>query len=113
MRLPLLTLRAAGLAAAGLPARDAADSRPVRRATDPEHRDRLKQYLAAFRRLSPEAQERVRKLDQDLQDEDAATRVRLTGVMERYALWLSRLPEADRTRIRAAPAGPERLRVAR
>ena len=35
------------------------------------------------------------------------------GVMERYALWLSRLSQADRDRIQAAPAGPERLRVVR
>ncbi len=114
MRSLLLTLFVLAVAAAALPARDGADERrPVRHAADPGQRDRLKQYLAAFRRLSPDAQERVRRLDHDLQDEDAATRVRLVGVMERYALWLSRLPETDRQRIRAAPAGPERLRVVR
>src|SRR4051794_21881310 len=76
------------------------DRRPVRRASDAE-RARLKQYLIAYRRLSPEAQDRVRQLDQDLHDEDAATRIRLFGVMERYALWLSRLPDADRKRVEA------------
>ena len=48
-----------------------------------------------------------------MQEEDAATASRLLGVMERYAFWLSRLSEADRQRIEAVPAGPERLRVVR
>ena len=90
---------------------NADDRRPARRAdVDPE---RLKQYLSAYHRLSPEAQERLKRLDQELHDEDAATRTRLYGVMERYALWLSRLPEADRQRVQSAAAGPERLRVVR
>jgi hypothetical protein len=110
MRPLLMTLFIAAAGAAALPARDVADARPARRSTDPE---RLKQYLAAFRGLPPDAQERVRQLDKDIQDEDPATRARLIGVMERYALWLSRLSEPDRKRIQAAPAGPERLHVVR
>src|SRR4051794_25098699 len=87
------------------------ERRPVRRAdSDPE---RLKQYLSAYHRLSPAAQERLKRLDQELSDEDAATRTRLFGVMDRYALWLTRLPEADRKHVQAAAAGPERLRVVR
>ena len=114
MRFLLMTLFVAAAAAALLPARDVADDRrPVRRATDPDQRDRLKQYAAAFRNLSSEAQDRIRQLDKELKEENEATRTRLTGVMERYALWLSRLSDADRKRIQAAPAGPERLQVVR
>jgi hypothetical protein len=113
MRPLLITLFVAAVAAAALPARDAVEMRPSRRSSDPDRSDRLKQYLAAFRRLPPDAQERVRQLDKDVQEEDAATRARLVGVMERYALWLSRLSAADRQRIQAALPGPERLRVVR
>src|SRR4051812_21012201 len=114
MRRLFLTLFAVAVGAVALAAGDAPEERrPVRRALDPEYRDRLKQYLTAYRRLSPEAQERVRQIDQELQEEDAATRTRLTGVMERYAMWLSHLPEADRNRVQAVPAGQERLRVVR
>src|SRR5690349_20087578 len=105
------------VAAAAVAAGDGADDRrPARRPTGPDPRDRtrvLKQYLIAYHRLSPEAQERVTRLDLDPQDEDAATRTRLVGVMERYALWLARLSDADRARVRSTPAGPERLRVVR
>jgi hypothetical protein len=113
MRPLIITLFFAGAGAAALPARDAMESRPPRRSTDPDHNDHLKQYLAAFRGLPLYAQERVRQLDKDMQEEDAATRARLMGVMERYAQWLSRLSQTDRDRIQAAPAGPERLRVVR
>jgi hypothetical protein len=116
MRPLVLTLLTAGLLAATLPARDGLgdDRRPARWANDPERRPRLQQYLAAFRRLSPEMQAKVRQLDKALyEDEDAVTRARLLGVAERYAGWLSRLPESDRGRVNAAPAGPERLRVVR
>jgi phage anti-repressor protein len=110
MRPLLISLLVVAAGVVALSARDAVDSRPVRRTSDPE---RLKQYLAAFRGLPPAAQERVRQLDKDIQDEDPGTRARLIGVMERYALWLSRLSDADRGRIQSAPAGPERLRVVR
>jgi hypothetical protein len=94
-------------AALPLPARDAAPARPL---TDPVRRARLKANLGHFRRLPPDVQARVRELDRALHhDEDAATRARLWGVMERYAGWLSRLPEEERKKIEEAPAGPERL----
>jgi hypothetical protein len=112
MRPAMFTLVAL-LAAAAIAASDAPDDRrPIRRATDTEP-ERLKQYVKAYRRLSPDAQNRLKQLDQDLHDEDAATRARLFGVMERYALWLSRLPEAERKRVQTAAPGPERLRVVR
>jgi hypothetical protein len=113
MRPLLLTLVLIATAATTLPARDADDRRPARRVTEPERRERLKQYLAAFHNLSPAAKARVRQLDKDMQEEDPATRARLLGMLERYALWLSRLPDADRARVQATPAGPERLKVVR
>jgi hypothetical protein len=115
MRPLALTLLTAGLLAAGLPAHDGPDERrPSRWANDPDRRGRLQQYLAAFRQLSPEALAKVRQLDKALhEDEDAATRLRLFGVMERYAGWLARLPAPDRDRITTAAAGPERMRVVR
>jgi hypothetical protein len=113
MRPLLITLFITAIGTLTLPARDAVDARPVRRSSDPDRSDRLKQYLAAFRRLPPDAQERVRQLDKHVQEEDAATRARLVGVMERYTLWLSRLSAADRKRIQAALPGPERLRIVR
>ncbi len=110
MRMLLFTLFVAAVGTATLPARDAADVRP---SSDPDHGDRLKQYLAAFRRLPPTVRERVRQLDKEVQEEDPPTRARMVGVMERYALWLSRLSDSDRQRIQAAPAGPDRLHVVR
>jgi hypothetical protein len=90
------------------------DHRPsAARAADPDRRALWLQYLAAYRRLSPEVQAGLRQLDRDLLDEDVVARVRLDGVMERYAGWLARLPEADRRRVTEAPAGGERLRVVR
>jgi hypothetical protein len=108
-----MTLFVAAAGTAALLAGDALDGRPARRSSDPDRSDRLKQYLAAFRRLPPNVQERMRQLDKDIQEEEPGNRARLIGVMERYALWLSRLSDADRKRIQAAPAGPERLRVVR
>src|SRR5205085_8673261 len=101
----------AAVLAAAVPARDGAEEhRPAAgRVADPERRARLERHLAAFHRLSPDLQARVRKLDAELHAEDAATRARLSGVMERYAGWLARLPGADRRRVEAAPAGPGRL----
>jgi hypothetical protein len=89
------------------------ETRPTSRAADSaeEHRERLKEYLAAYRRLSPDAKERVRQLDKELQGEELAERTRLLGVAERYTLWLARLSDSDRARVAEAPAGPDRLRV--
>jgi hypothetical protein len=93
--------------------RGSEERRPIRRATDSDHRDRQKLYLTAYRRLSPATQEQLRQVDQDVHEEDPVTGGRLFGVMERYALWLSRLPDADRQHIQAAAGGTERLHVVR
>src|SRR5581483_5781725 len=62
------------------------------------------------RRLPPDLQDRLRELDRALRkNEDPAARARHWAVMERYAGWLSRLPEDVRQKITEAPAGPKRL----
>ncbi|MBI1915040.1 MAG: hypothetical protein HYS12_09935, partial [Planctomycetes bacterium] len=69
---------------------------------DPEHSARLQRDLNAFRAMSPERRALLRKLDQDLHQEDSATQTRLWDVLERYHSWVERLPEADRRRVESA-----------
>jgi anti-sigma factor RsiW len=76
---------------------------------DPLRRARLQQYLAAYHGLSPERQIEVHDLDRDFQAEDPMTQARLGDVMERYASWLSHLPEEDFRRVAATPPGYERV----
>jgi hypothetical protein len=111
-RIPMIGLVLAGgfavIAAARGPAADA-----TARSSDPETRARLQRNLAAFHRLSPAMQAKVRQLDRALFDEDAITRQRLFGVMHRYAGWLSRLNGDDRSAVNDAAAGPSRLQIVR
>jgi len=111
-RIPMIGLVLAGgiavIAAARGPAADA-----TVRSSDPETRARLKRNLAAFHRLSPAMQAKVRQLDRAVFDEDAITRQRLFGVMHRYAGWLSRLSAEERSAIDEASAGPNRLQMVR
>ncbi|MBY0523115.1 MAG: hypothetical protein K2R98_06935 [Gemmataceae bacterium] len=76
---------------------------------DPQHYARLKRDLGSFRKMSPEQQERLRKLDRDLQAEQPAMRGRLKGVMERYADWMDKLSESERQSIEKAPDRKARL----
>ena len=80
---------------------------------DPERYESLRRELRAFLALPEERQKRLRQLDQDLRDEDSATSVRLQGVLERYAEWLQRLPEADRQRIQHTADPKKRLQLIR
>jgi hypothetical protein len=79
---------------------------------DPEHYARLRRDLKAFWELPPEQRDRLRRLDRELRQADARTQKRLWGVLERYAGWLERLPEADRQRIARADRA-DRVRVIR
>lgn len=79
----------------------------------PESRTRLEGYLKAYHQLSPEKQAAVRELDRALYEEDAITRQRLIGVMQRYSAWLSRLSDEDQQQLEIVPAGSERLRLVR
>jgi hypothetical protein len=76
---------------------------------DPEHMARLKRNQAAFRRLSPEAQDRLRKLDHDLTEETPGIRRRLEDVQRRYSAWLGSLSEDQRRSIESAPDRRARL----
>src|SRR5438309_10347795 len=66
---------------------------------DPEHAARLQRDLSAFWAMSPERRALLRKLDQDLHQEDSATQTHLWDVLERYHSWVGRLPEEDRRRV--------------
>ncbi len=76
---------------------------------DPEHYQRLQHDLAAFQALPAERQERIRRLDRELHESDPTTGARLWGVLERYALWLERLPEEERRTVLEAPTPESRL----
>src|SRR5438034_7656031 len=78
---------------------------------DPEHAARLQRDLNAFWALSPERRARLRKLDQDLHQEDSATQTRLWDVLERYHSWVERLPEEERRRVESASDWRQRLEV--
>jgi hypothetical protein len=78
---------------------------------DPEHFRRLMQDLREFKELATERQERMRKLDRDIQEEDPARQARYQRVMQRYVYWLHRLPEEDQQRIQAAPDAAARLAI--
>ena len=55
---------------------------------EPAHLARLQHDLAFFQQLSSERQQRLRKLDRDLQEENPAQRARFGRVLQRYADWL-------------------------
>jgi hypothetical protein len=80
--------------------------------TDAEHYARLRRDLKAFWELPESERERLRRLDHELRETDARTQKRLLAVMERYAAWFDRLPDADRQQIANAERS-ERLKVIR
>jgi hypothetical protein len=77
--------------------------------SDPEHWARLQQDLRAFAQLPAAQQERLRRLDRELYQLDPDQRKRLLRVLERYTLWLERLPAEDRAELEAARDTQERL----
>jgi hypothetical protein len=79
---------------------------------DPEHLARLRRDLKAFYDLPDSERDRLRRLSAELQSADNKTQTHLRGVMERYASWLERLPEADRQQI-AASDRSDRVKVIR
>src|SRR5438105_4165465 len=81
---------------------------------DPEHYERLRQNLSAFLALPEERQEKLRRLDQELHDKkNSKTATRLRRILERYADWLQRLPEADRQRIQDEADPKKRVQLIR
>jgi hypothetical protein len=80
---------------------------------DPDHHARLTRDFKAFWALPAEERAALRRLDQELHQQDSATQNRLWGVLERYNAWYERLPDEDRRRIQAATDPRERAEVVR
>jgi hypothetical protein len=59
--------------------------------------------LKAFHALPAPRRAQILKLDQELYALEPHTRDRYVRVLEAYAVWLERLPEADRARVLTAP----------
>ncbi len=66
--------------------------------------------FVAFLALPAEKQERIRRLDRELQEQDPEHQVVLYRVMQRYFDWLERLPPEQRERIEQAKSSEEKLR---
>lgn len=66
-----------------------------------------------FKRFPPARQEQLRRLDDELQAVESPARDRLFAALERYAVWLDRLPDGYRKEVLSAPAAPERLEAVR
>jgi len=111
-----LALGASGLAPPAGPGSDPESNlqylQDLRR-RDPQQYDRLVRSFHRFRALAPEQQEKLRRFDRQLHDENSATQSRLLRTMSEYAAWLTRLPVEDQQRIAAAAATGERLNVVR
>jgi hypothetical protein len=80
---------------------------------DPEHYARLLQDLRAFQALPPARQEKMRRFDRALHEEDSDTQTRLWEVLERFVVWANRLPEADRVRLEDTTQPTEKLALVR
>jgi hypothetical protein len=74
---------------------------------------RLCRELRDFLALPAKRQEQLRRLDHDLLQQEPEIQARLLNVLERYAVWLERLPRQERTDIQKMPNGPERLYLVR
>jgi hypothetical protein len=84
---------------------------PPRWRDDPLEYRRLKDEWRAFHKLPREKQDRLRQIDEELNDEPPAARARLWAVLDRYAAWLERLDEKDRRDIEAATDPAKRLEI--
>jgi hypothetical protein len=86
---------------------------PSRWREDPEQYRRLKEDWKAFHKLPVEKQERLRLLDEELNDEPPAVRARLWAVLDRYTAWLERLDDKDRQQIESAPDNAKKVEIIR
>jgi hypothetical protein len=86
---------------------------PARYRDDRAEYRRLKDEWKAFQRLPQKQQERLRQIDDELNDEPPAARARLWAVLFRYTAWLERLDENDRRQVEAAPDPEKKLEVIR
>lgn len=83
------------------------------RTNAPERFARLYQEGLDFLQLPPERREQILQIDRELHQESSEQQARLHHILERYADWLQRLPEADRQRIAQAPDKESRLAIVR
>ncbi len=65
---------------------------------------------AEFLKLPAEAQQRIRRLDRELHEEESETTVRYLRVMQRYSEWLDRLPPDQRDHVEAARSTTEKIK---
>jgi hypothetical protein len=86
---------------------------PARWRDDPAEHRRLKDQWKAFQKLPKKQQDRLRQIDEELNDEPPAARARLWAVLDRYAAWLERLDDKDRQQIESAPDTARKLEVIR
>jgi len=84
---------------------------PARWRDDPAEYRRLKDEWKAFQKLPKARQDRLRQIDEDLNDEPPAARARLWAVLFRYTAWLDRLDEKDRRQIESAPEPERKLEI--
>lgn len=73
----------------------------------------LDALVKAFKALPPDRQAALRRLDQQLQEKPPPARDRLFRVLEAYAAWLGRLPDAERRGVLAAATPGLRLEAVR
>ncbi|QEL18979.1 anti-sigma factor family protein [Limnoglobus roseus] len=73
----------------------------------------LVQLENLFKDFPPARQQQLRKLDEELAQQDSVGQAHLLAVLERYAIWLDRLPDNYRREVLIAPAAVERLDVIR
>jgi hypothetical protein len=69
----------------------------------------LEQLENVFKQYPAARQQQLRRLDEQLSAQDPPRQAHLIGVLERYAIWLDRLPDNYRKEILTAPAAVERL----
>jgi hypothetical protein len=79
---------------------------------DSDHYARLQRDLKRFWKLPRERRDQLRKLDRELYRQEPSSH-KLRGVLERYYIWLERLPPAEHERIDNAPDTNSRLQVIR
>ncbi len=77
--------------------------------TDKLSEKQVKELAQVFRGLTPERQEKIRTFDQQLIAQEPARRDRSYRLLEIYAAWLQRLPDADRKEVLAAPTSAKRI----
>jgi hypothetical protein len=80
---------------------------------DPEQYRRLTEEWKTFRKLPAEKQDKLRLLDEQLNEEPPAVRARLWAVLDRYSAWLKGLDEKDRQLIESTHDTDKKLEIIR